>query len=84
LPVFGSIFPGARDMPNRQNEPAVKIPTSDETASTADLQKASEELKAKIAEAKGRNDMPLDSALGNPTWEKNAADGHLDVPDDDD
>ena len=71
-------------MPNRQNEPAVKIPTSDETASTADLQKASEELKAKIAEAKGRNDMPLDSALGNPTWEKNAADGHLDVPDDDD
>jgi hypothetical protein len=40
-------------------------------------------LKAKIAEAKTRNDMPLDSALGNPNWEKDAADGHLDVPDDD-
>ncbi len=46
-----------------------------------ELRKASEELKAKIAEAKSRNDMPLDSALGNPNWEKNAADGHLDVPD---
>ncbi len=71
-------------MPNGQNEPAVKKPSSDETASMSDLQKASEQLKAKIAEAKGRNDMPLDWALGNPTWEKNAADGHLDVPDDDD
>jgi len=26
--------------------------------------------------------MPLDSALGN--WEKNAADAHLDVPNEDD
>jgi hypothetical protein len=41
-------------------------------------------LKTKIAEARGRNDMPLDSTLGNPNWDKNAADGHLDVPDDDD
>jgi hypothetical protein len=48
-----------------------------------DLRKTSEELKAKIAEAKARNDMPLDSALGNPNWERQAADGHLDVPDDD-
>lgn len=71
-------------MPNGQNEPAVKKPSSDEKASTSYLQKASEQLKAKIAEAKGRNDMPLNSALGNPKWEKNAADGRLDVPDDDD
>jgi len=71
-------------MPSGRNEPAVKKPSSAETPSTSDLQKASEELKAKIAEAKGRNDMPFDSALGNPAWEKNAADGHLDVPDDDD
>jgi hypothetical protein len=28
--------------------------------------------------------MPFDSTLGNPNWDKNAADGHLDVPDDDD
>jgi hypothetical protein len=48
------------------------------------LRKASEDLKAKIAEAKRRNDMPVDSALGNPGWERNAADGHLDVPDKDD
>jgi hypothetical protein len=41
-------------------------------------------LKAKIAEAKGRSDMPFDSTLGNPNWDKNAADGHRDVPDDDD
>ena len=47
------------------------------------LRKASEELKAKIAAARARADMPLDSALGKPAWEKSAADGHLDVPDDD-
>jgi hypothetical protein len=49
--------------------------------STTELRKTSEELKHKIEEAKRRNDMPLDSALGNPNWEKNAADGHLDVRD---
>ena len=70
-------------MSKDQNNSAVKKVTADEKALASDLRKASEELKAKIAEAKGRNDMPLDSALGNPKWEKNAADGHLDVPDDD-
>lgn len=70
-------------MSKDQNDSAVKKVTADEKALASDLRKASEELKAKIAEAKGRNDMPLDSALGNPKWEKNAADGHLDVPDDD-
>jgi hypothetical protein len=48
------------------------------------LQKASEDLKTKIAEARRRNDLPVDSALGNPGWERRAADGHLDVPDEDD
>jgi hypothetical protein len=67
-------------MPNDRNEPALK-PASDEKGPPSDLRKASEDLKAKIAEAKRRNDMPLDSALGNPNWEKNAADGHLDVRD---
>jgi hypothetical protein len=66
-------------MPNDRNEPAVE-PTG-EKGPPSDLRKASEDLKAKIAEAKRRNDMPLDSALGNPNWEKNAADGHLDVRD---
>jgi hypothetical protein len=59
-------------------------PFDAEGESPADLRKASEDLKAKIAEAKRRNDMPVDSALGNPGWERSAADGHLDVPDQDD
>jgi hypothetical protein len=67
-------------MPNDRNEPAVE-PTGDKKGPPSDLWKASEDLKTKIAEAKRRNDMPLDSALGNPNWEKNAADGHLDVRD---
>jgi hypothetical protein len=52
--------------------------------SLSKLRKASEDLKTKIADAKRRNNMPLDSALGKPEWEQNAADGHLDVPDEDD
>ena len=68
---------------NVQNEPGKNGPPIEE-ASMSDLRWASEELKARIAEAKARNDMPFDSTLGNPNWEKNAADGHLDVPDDDD
>jgi hypothetical protein len=70
-------------MPNGQNEPA-KNRTSIEEASMLDLRWASEELKARIAEAKARNDVLFDSTLGNPNWDKNAADGHLDLPDDDD
>ena len=46
------------------------------------LKKASDELKAKIDEAKRNHDMPLDSALGNPNWEERDADGHLDLPED--
>jgi hypothetical protein len=55
----------------------------EKNAPKSDLKKASKELKAKIAEAKSRNDMPLDPALGNPKWEKKAADGHPDVTNDD-
>jgi hypothetical protein len=71
-------------MPNDQNELAKKGPPIEEEASISELRWASEELRARIAEAKARNDMPFDSTLGNPNWDKNAADGHLDVPDDDD
>jgi hypothetical protein len=70
-------------MPNDENKPAKEGPPI-EVASMSDLRWASEELMAKIAEAKARNDMPFDSTLGNPNWDKNAADDHLDVPDDDD
>ena len=71
-------------MANDRNEPAKVAPPSEEEASTSNLRKASDELKAKIAKARGRSDMPFDSTLGNPNWDRNAADGHLDVPDDDD
>jgi hypothetical protein len=71
-------------MANDQNEPAKKGSTIEDEASMSELKRASEELKVKIAEAKARNDMPFDSTLGNPNWDKNAADGHLDLPDDDD
>ena len=52
--------------------------------SPPDLRKAAENLKTKIADAKRRNDLPLDSALGNPAWERSAADGRHDLPDEDD
>jgi hypothetical protein len=71
-------------MPNDQNGPAKKGPPIEEEASTSNLRKASAKLKAKIAEARGRSDLPFDSTLGSPNWDRNAADGHLDVPDDDD
>ncbi len=67
-------------MANDQNEPAKKGPPIEEEASMSELRQASEELKAKIAEAKARNDMPIDSTLGNPNWDRNAADGHLTFP----
>ena len=70
-------------MANEPKEPAENGPAKAEEASTADLRKASEDLKARIAKERGRSDMPFDSTLGNPNWDKNAADGHLDVPDDD-
>ena len=57
---------------------------SDTEPFDADLRKASADLKTKIAEAKRCNDMPVDSALGNPDWERAVADGRLDVPDEDD
>ncbi len=57
---------------------------ANENPSEADLKKASAELKKKIADAKARNDMPVDSSLGNPKWERDAADGRHDLPPDDD
>ncbi len=54
------------------------------TESLTELRKAAEDLKARIAEAKRRSEMPIDSALGNPNWEHDAADGRFDVPDEED
>jgi hypothetical protein len=53
-------------------------------ASAPELRKASEDLKARIAEAKRHNDLPVDSALGSPSWERSVADGRLDQPEEDD
>ena len=58
--------------------------TPPEQPAASDLKRTAEDLKARIAEARSRNDMPLNANLGNPTWEKRAADGHLDLPDDED
>jgi hypothetical protein len=52
--------------------------------SEAELRKASKDLKGRIEEAKRANNMPLDSALGSPDFEKRAADGHLDRAEDED
>jgi hypothetical protein len=52
--------------------------------SEADLRKASEDLKGRIEEAKKANNMPLDSALGSPDFEKRAADGQFDRAEDED
>jgi hypothetical protein len=62
---------------------------SDQTAedfskSLDQLMERSKEVKAKIDQEKRRHDLPLDSKLGNPAWEDRAADGHLDIPEQDD
>ena len=59
-------------------------PFDPESQSLPGLRKAAVDLKMKIAEAKRRDDMPVDSGLGNPGWERSAADDHLDVTDEDD
>jgi hypothetical protein len=50
----------------------------------AKLKQQSAELKRKIDEAKKANSMPIDSQLGSPSFERRAADGSMDVKDDDD
>jgi hypothetical protein len=63
------------------NEPKQVV---DDDAAVKELQAASENLKARIEEAKKANSMPVDSALGDPNWEKKAADGRFDKQDDED
>jgi hypothetical protein len=52
--------------------------------SLADLKAASSGLKERIIDEKKRNEMPIDSALGNPEIERQNADGRNDLPDTDD
>ena len=51
--------------------------------SLADLKAASSGLKERIIDEKKRNEMPIDSALGNPETERQNADGRNDLPDTD-
>ena len=61
-------------MPEQQPQSAEK--------ELAELEQKSAELKTRIEEAKKKSAMPLDEALGSPEWERHAADGHLDRPED--
>jgi hypothetical protein len=56
----------------------------DFTKSLDRLKEQSKEVKAKIEQEKRRHDLPVDSKLGNPAWEQSVADGHLDLPKQDD
>ena len=70
-----------------EREFAEQQATVDEKAferSLAELEAASRDLKERIIDEKRRNDMPIDSALGNPESERQNADGRNDLPDRDD
>jgi hypothetical protein len=85
MPANGK--PPANDKDGRIDQAEAQSDTEPfdaEGGSPPDARKAAEDLKAKIAEARRRNNLPLDSALGKPAWERSAADGRFDIPDEDD
>ncbi len=49
-----------------------------------DLKQRSQQLKDKIEEQRRKTDMPVNSALGSPKIDADNADGHNDLPDDED
>jgi hypothetical protein len=72
-------------------EDAFGLPPTDEVpvtgarrASLTDLKEASRDLKEKIIAEKKRNDMPVNSSLGDPEVDARNADGRNDLPDNDD
>ena len=48
------------------------------------MKRRSQELKDKIEEQRRKNDMPINSSLGNPETDAENADGRRDLPDEDD
>ena len=48
-----------------------------------ELKEASRALKEKIIDEKRKNDMPVNSSLGDPEVDARNADGHNDLPDED-
>lgn len=79
----GDASPAARDaaqdvedrMPERQ---------AAEPQSLSDLKAASRDLKQRIDDEKRKHDMPINSSLGDPAVDARNADGHNDLPDEDD
>jgi hypothetical protein len=62
-----------------------KPPVNDPLRQSLDkLKSASEDLKHRIEEEKRRNDMPLNSSLGDPKVDARNADGRNDLPESDD
>ncbi len=66
------------------SEPNSTERAEDDLAKSLDkLKEDSKDLKAKIEQEKRRLDLPVDSKLGNPEWERSVSDGHLDLPEED-
>jgi hypothetical protein len=56
----------------------------DFSESLRQLEEKSGDLKAKIEQERRAHDMPINSQLGDPSWEEKAKDGRFDVPDNED
>jgi hypothetical protein len=68
---------------NMQGQDADKPAGEDFSKSLKELEEESTELKSRIERERRAHNMPLDSQLGNPSWEDKAADGRFDRPKDD-
>jgi hypothetical protein len=66
-----------------QGQDAGKVSGEGFSKSLKELEKESDELKAKIAQERRAHDMPVDSNLGSPKWEEKAGDGRSDLPKED-
>ncbi len=62
------------------NQQPDETPAPDASQSVDRLKATSKRLKDRIEVEKHRHDLPLDSNLGDPNWEEQAKDGHLDLP----
>jgi hypothetical protein len=81
---IGRIENSADELPEREIAGQTPVDEKAFERSLAELEAASRDLKERIIDEKRRNDMPIDSALGNPETEKQNADGRNDLPDRDD
>ncbi len=70
-------------MQQQPNPQPNQEPQPDASQSLDQLKTFSKHLRERIEEEKRRHDLPVDSNLGDPNWEERAADGHLDLPPED-